>query len=199
MKLQQPSGSDQVSDPSQWVDRHGDYLFRYALLRLRNRELAEEMVQETFLAALTARENFAGRSAERSWLVGILKHKIVDHFRRQQRERPASEIDNSPEWLDSLFDAKGWWREGPREWSAEPSKTLEQKEFWEVFFRCLSGLPTRQADAFSLRELEHLETDQICKVLQVSATNLWVVLHRARMRLWRCLDSNWFAGQAERV
>jgi len=191
------NNTNQRTDPEHWVDQHGDYLFRYALLRLRDPELAEDVVQEIFLAALQAREKFSGRSSERTWLVGILKHKIVDHIRKASRERPFSDIESSADAADTLhpmeklFDEKGKWKVAPIEWTG-PNTVLERKEFWEVFERCLSDLPARLCDAFSLREMDGLSTEEVCNVLHVSATNFWVMLHRARMRLRRCLEINWF-------
>ncbi|MBI1914089.1 MAG: sigma-70 family RNA polymerase sigma factor [Planctomycetes bacterium] len=198
MDSNQPTGPKDPLDPAHWVDRHGDCLFRYALLRLRDAALAEDMVQETFLTALRSREHFAGKSSERTWLVGILKHKLIDHIRRQSRERPLPAGDASGGPLEELFDEKGRWKNRPVQGPGDPSTALEQKEFWEVFRRCLSTLPQRWADAFSLREMEGLSSDQACKVLNVSATNLWVLLHRARLRLWRCLETNWFGTKAQR-
>src|SRR4051812_20895636 len=142
---------DQATDPEDWVDRHGDGLYRYALLRLRSPDLAADIVQDTFVEALRARRSFAGRSSERTWLVGILRHKIVDHLRKARRE-PATGTDVSASGAgESPFDHRGHWRVGPASWGSEPSRELETREFWEVFGRCLSRLPQGLADAFFLR------------------------------------------------
>jgi RNA polymerase sigma-70 factor (ECF subfamily) len=186
-----------ILDPEVWVDEHGDYLFRYAMLRVRDREAAEEIVQETFLAALRSRGSFSGRSSERTWLVGILKHKVIDYFRRAARERPASELAAGPDSEDALFDEKGKWRSVPRTWDTRPDTTFETKEFWEQFRNCLSGLRSREADGFVLRELEQMETGEICKILDVTPTNLAVILHRARKKLRECLDRTWFGQERE--
>lgn len=186
--------TNRLPDPSRWLDEYGDYLFRYAVLRLRQHELAEDVVQETFLAALQQRQRFAGRSSVKSWLVSILKHKIVDALRRKGRESPASDVAASGAFLDHWFNPRGKWRIKPKDWG-DPSAALEGKEFWAVFLRCLSKLPARLADAFVLRELEVQSTNQVRKALRVSAGNLWVLLHRARLRLWRCLDVNWFSNE----
>jgi RNA polymerase sigma-70 factor (TIGR02943 family) len=185
-------GQAMATDPARWVDEHGDYLFRFALSRLRRREAAEDLVQETFLAALRARERFAGASSERTWLVGILKRKIVDHLRRTGREQPAGDLAAVDRWADGLFDERGHWRKKPGKWPADPSAALEKTEFWSIFSRCLGKLPERLANAFVLREVEELDSHEVCKVLGVSANNLWVMLHRARLGLWRCLEINWF-------
>ena len=184
-------------DPATWVDLHGDFLFRYALSRLGNRTVAEDLVQETFLAALRAEKNFSGRSAERTWFVGILKHKIIDHLRRQGRERPVSAINSSSEMSEEMFDKSGWWNVKPAKWPAEPSETLEQKEFWEAFRHCLENLPQRLRVVFSLREMDELPTDEVCEALKVTPGNLGVLLYRARMGLRRCLEINWFSTKTE--
>ncbi len=187
----------QVSDPSTWVDEYGDYLFRYAMLMLRDATRAEDAVQETFLAALAARESFSGRSSMKTWLVGILKHKIADQFRRASRENPAEDVeDNSPD-LEEPFDEKGRWKAGPSGWVINPRTILEKKEFWEAFQGCLSELPERHSNAFLLREVEDLNAREVCDILQITEKNLWVMLYRARMRLRRCLEVNWFEENVE--
>jgi RNA polymerase sigma-70 factor (ECF subfamily) len=180
-------------DPADWADRYGDYLFRYAVLRLRDRSAAEDLVQETFLAALKDRGAFSGKSAEATWLVGILKHKIADHFRRLSREVSLGEDDPPDPAGESVFDASGHWAAGPADWGANPADLFRQKEFLDQFAECLSDLSPNQANAFTLREIEGLGTGEICKVLDVTETNLWVILHRARMLLRRCLEARWFA------
>ena len=188
----------QLSKPEQWVDRYGNDLFRYALLRLRDSQFAEDVVQETFLGALRASKSFSGRSSEKTWLFGILKHKIVDHIRRASRERTVEDPGTPEDTGIDLFDDRGKWREMPTEWAADPSTILEQKEFQDVLEKCLEDLPPRLGDAFSLREMDGLNSKEVCKVLGVSATNLWVMLYRARMRLRRCLEMNWFGKGNER-
>jgi RNA polymerase sigma-70 factor (ECF subfamily) len=185
-------------DMKSWVDRYGDYLYRYTLLRIRDHAVAEDVVQETFLAAASARKDFKGKSSDRTWLVGILKRKIVDYYRKVARERAFTDITRAGEEGADLFDEKGKWKSEPPAWEGNPAALLEQKEFWEVMLRCLAALPHGQYEAFTLRELENLSADEVCKVLSISPTNLWVTLHRARMRLRRCLEDNWFRGETRR-
>jgi len=185
-------------DPSEWVGQYGDYLFRYAMLRLRDRSTAEDLVQETFLAALKARGSFAGKSSESTWLVGILKHKIIDHFRRQAREAPLVESDLRDQPDSSPFDGSGHWAKGPTGWGGNPADLYREKKFLDQLTKCLSGLSPNHANAFTLREIEGFETGEICKVLNVTETNLWVILHRARMLLRRCLEANWFERSAKK-
>ena len=166
------------------------YLLRYASLQLRNRDAAEDAVQETLLAALSAEAGFAGRSNLRTWATGILKHKIVDAIRRASREQPLEGEDDSAD-LDALFDARGHWHDHPDAWPA-PDGALQEKQFLAALQRCLDGLPARTAQAFLLREHMGLETAEICKELRITSTHCWVLLYRARMALRECLDKTWF-------
>ena len=167
------------------------YLLRYASLQLRNRDAAEDAVQETLLAALAAEPGFAGRSNLRTWATGILKHKVVDAIRRSSRERPLEGEDDTADF-EGLFDERGHWRDPPEPWSA-PDGALEEKQFLAALERCLQDLPPRTAQAFLLREYLGLETAEICKELGVTPTHCWVLLYRARMALRECLDRTWFA------
>jgi RNA polymerase sigma-70 factor (ECF subfamily) len=179
--------SGAAGDPSRWVDEHGDALYRFALLRVKDPELAGDLVQDTFLSALKAREGFRGGSTVRTWLIGILKHKVIDHYRRQKIEVPAADLqaEADEQDLDHADRVAAKWTEAP-------SRLVENREFWAVLTRCLAGLPEAHRRAFSLREFDGLPGEEICKLLGVTPTNLWVMLHRARARLRRCLEINWF-------
>ncbi|BCA53827.1 RNA polymerase, sigma-24 subunit, ECF subfamily [Nitrospira sp. KM1] len=185
------------SDPQLWVEQYGDYLFRCALLRVRDRAVAEDLVQETFLAALQSRDRFAGQSSERNWMIGILKHKIVDRFRKDVREQPAEDLN---EFVRSgedggSFDQHGHWRldqTAPMDWPDHPGNILERKQFWSSLEHCVAGLPPKMAQVFTLREVDEIESDVVCRMLNVSASNLWVLLHRARKQLRQCLEINFF-------
>jgi RNA polymerase sigma-70 factor, ECF subfamily len=185
-------------DAGAWLDQHGDYLFKYASFRLRDATAAEDAVQETFLAALKAYEKFEGRGSERTWLVGILKHKITDHFRRIAREAPiGQEEDEGPDHIEFFTRTDGWeghWNNdfAPSDWHATPAQLVEQGAFWMVFNDCLSPLPQRTATAFTLREVDGLSSEEICEMLSITVNNLWVMLHRARLHLRNCLQLNWF-------
>ena len=185
----------QLSDPAEWLDKHGNYLFRYALYRLGDPSIAEELVQETFIAGLKGREGFSGRSTERTWLVGILKHKVIDHLRKLYRERSLIQSIEAEGSTDGEFNRIGHWVEGPSKWDVNPAEVANQKEFWDVLQVCLSALPEETARAYMMREVDGMETEEICKVLNITANNLWVRLHRARMALRRCLEKNWFADK----
>ena len=181
-------------DPTQWVDRYGDDLYRYALARLHRPELAEEAVQETFVSALRARDQYAGRGKERSWLLGILKRKVIDLFRAQSR-LPLSQNDQDP--ADVVFDRHGNWQEAPTAFGAGAEAALEKKEFLAAFRRCLQALPASQAMAFSAREIEGEASRDICETMRISQANLWVLLHRARLGLMRCLRSQWLHAEED--
>ena len=163
------------------------YLLRYASLQLRDPHAAEDAVQETLVAALAGEAGFAGRSNLRTWLTGILKHKIVDAIRRQARDGVVPDDAG----LDSLFDASGHWLEAPAAWP-DPDAALEQQEFFAVLERCLERLPEKTAQAFLMREHLGAETSDICKELGVTSTHCWVLLYRARVALRECLQMNWF-------
>ncbi len=180
-------------DPSSWLDRHGDYLFRFAIFRLRDLEAAEDVVQETLLAAMKGHAGFRGASSERTWLVGILRYKILDRLRGLSRLRPVYDTDA---FCDFDFEENGHWRldSTPVAWCAKPDELVEQKEFWDVFTDGLSSLPARTASAFILREIDCLDTDEICDALNVSRENLWGMLHRARLSLRKLLQINWFSA-----
>ena len=198
MSEAQSKAPNKSPDAGVWLDQHGDYLFKYACFRLRDASAAEDAVQETFLAALKAYEKFEGRGSERTWLVGILKHKITDHFRRTAREAPmGQEEDEGPEHAEFFTRTDGWdnhWNNdyAPTEWHATPAQLLEQGDFWRVFNECLSPLPKRTASAFTLREVDGLSSEEICEMLSITVNNLWVMLHRARLHLRNCLQMNWF-------
>ena len=179
-------------NPDLWVDHYGDYLYRFALARIKDPALAEDLVQETFLAALKGRKNFQRRSALKTWLTAILKHKIIDHLRKKNRIQTVEDIDAVGETVDGFFEKSGAWRIRPGNWDVNPGKILEQRQFIDTLYRCLSDLPERLAKAFMLREMEGLSTEELCKSLQITATNSWVMLYRARAYLRRCLEINWF-------
>ncbi len=182
-------------DPGTWLDHHGDYLFRYALMRVHDAGMAEDLLQEALLAAVGAYESHAGRSSERTWLVGILKHKVIDYFRRVARSAefqlmPECEEDGS-EWFENSGPWRGHWREdrAPVSW---PIHALESREFLETFEHCLAKLPQQMSIAFTLREIDGFTSTEICEILNVTPNNLWVLLHRSRAKLRELLEVEWF-------
>jgi RNA polymerase sigma-70 factor, ECF subfamily len=184
-------------DPGNWLDRHGDYLYRYAMVRVRDAGTAEDLLQKTLLAAVGAYESHAGRSSERTWLVGIMKHKVVDHFRRLARTAQIQLTTEADE--PNCFEESGPWRghwcedQAPTSW---PVQALESREFWETLDRCLSQLPQQMSIAFTLREIDGFTTTEICEILNITPNNLWVLLHRSRAKLRQFLEASWSSRRA---
>ena len=180
---------------SDWLVEHGDYLYRFALARLRDPHLAEDVVQETMLAALQT-NNYAGQSSPRTWLTGILKHKIIDVLRKQVREvsldsaaEKGDELSEQP-GMDEFFMDDGHWADKPQAWG-KPDGALEEKQFFGILQNCMEKLPKKLAAIFTLRDIQEEENEKICKDLEITATNAWVMLYRARMTLRKCLELNW--------
>lgn len=174
-----------------------DYLMRFARLQLRNEAWAEDTVSETLLAALAKPQAFEGRSQLKTWLVGILKHKIIDSLRVRQREvvlDTGSEDDSFDPLEHMAFKADGHFAQRPADWG-NPEQDLSSRQFMAVLDACTEKLPPMQARLFLMREWLELSSDEICKELGLTATNLYVQLHRARLRLRECLELNWFASR----
>ncbi len=172
-----------------WLNEHGDYLYRFALARLRDPHLAEDAVQETFLAAIK-NPSFAEQSSPRTWLTGILKHKVIDILRKGVREIAASELVEEDANMDEFFDEKGHWTDRPQAWGM-PEDTLKQQQFLVILQKCMDKLPAKQQALFVLRDVEEEANEDICKELNISTTNAWVMLYRARMGMRKCLEMNW--------
>jgi RNA polymerase sigma-70 factor (ECF subfamily) len=192
-----------LSSPESWIAQHGDFLFRFAMSKLRDEHMAEDAVQETLLAALQGHKSFSGDSAERTWLVGILKHKIVDLIRKKVREPTLLNVDEPIEFAqeestDTLFDETGHWVTPSTDWG-NPDKMLEQKRFWQILTDCLKRLPPQLAMLYSLREISGMDTEEICKDLNITPTNSWVMLHRARLGLKQCFEIHWLGDRQMRV
>jgi RNA polymerase sigma-70 factor (ECF subfamily) len=177
------------------IEQHRAYLLRYATLQLRDAAAAEDAVQETLIAALESWERFSGNSSVKTWLTGILKHKIVDHLRRQSREQPLVNGDDDErsesDAVDALFQRDGHWQTRPRHWG-DPDQSLENKKFLEALEMCVQNLPAKTARVFMMRDVMEVDTDAICKELNITSTNCWVMLHRARLSLRECLEITWF-------
>lgn len=185
-----------MSDFAAAVNAQHAYLLRVAQLQLRERDQAEAAVRQTLLAALEARDKFTGNASVKTWLTGILRHKVVDAIRRESRDLSASTFGEEADIdsLDAFFngDAGDRWETPPAEWR-NPERDLEQKQFLDMIDFCLEKLPPNTARVFMLREVMGLESGEICKELKITATNLWVILYRARILLRKCIEQNWFA------
>lgn len=174
-------------------------LLRFARLQLRDAAAAEDAVQETMLAALVSDQGFESRSSYKTWLISILRNKIIDIIRGRGREIAATSLADDEAGddvlMESLFDQRGHWQPEarPGRW-ADPEASFEQQQFWRVFEACLDHLPEKTARVFMMREFLGFDTDEICKENRISSSNCWVVLHRARTGLRTCLEDSWFSG-----
>jgi RNA polymerase sigma-70 factor (ECF subfamily) len=194
--MSEPSSKIESNDPQNWLGEYGDYLYRYALYRVSKRVIAEDLVQETFLAALKDHAKFDHKSSLKTWLTSILRHKITDHFRKTYKTNK-NKVDLEYESMDYFVGSgkyPGRWKPeyAPKDWPEFADGPLHQKEFMQILTQCLNGLPNHIAAVFKLRELEYKSTDEICKELEITSTNFWVIMHRARTKLRRCLEVHWF-------
>lgn len=180
-----------IECPEQWLDAHGNALYRYALSRLRDEHKAEEAVQETLVSALQARDRFTGDASVRTWLIGILKHKILDQYRRELREVSLDDSEASSgddeDIIDRNFTHDGHWSKAVADWG-DPERALENRQFWAVLEFCLDNMPERHSRVFMLRELLETSTEDICAQLSITPVNLWKLLHRARLMLRGCME-----------
>lgn len=188
-----------ATNHSRQIEALRPVLLKYARLQLRNDAWAEDAVSETLLAALEKPQAFGGHSQLKTWLIGILKHKLVDQIRKNSRELSTSACSDDGEDLDELlFAADGHWREMQHDWG-NPEDALRQLDFMRVLEACVDKLPGQQGRLFMMREWLELDTDEICKELAITPTNLWVMLHRARLRLRDCLQTGWFGATEGRI
>ena len=181
--------SCEINEMNTLVNNHSDFLFKYALYRIRNQAVIQDLLQETFLSALKSYQNFKGISSERTWLVSILKHKIADYYRKQEKEKKMESFLSGTSESEEISDSQELGLVIADPYSRDPSAVLEQKEMMEALGQCIEQLPSRQQDALILHELEEIDSDAICKKLNISHSNLWVMLHRARVRLRTCMKS----------
>jgi len=185
------SGKEEINAAT-WSERFADELYSFARWKVSDEEAAKDLVQETFLAAVKNLPNFRGDSSERTWLFAILKNKVLDHYRSKYRKAPSTTIET----LDAeqnAFAENGHWRESrmPHQFKSNEPDPLQQKEFFEVLTKCRDNLTNQQQLVFALKYLEDRDADEICKELDITASNYWVLLHRARVQLRECLEHNW--------
>jgi RNA polymerase sigma-70 factor (TIGR02943 family) len=191
--MNQTTSENASSVAANWVESHGDYLFNFAVGQVRDTSMAEDLVQETFLAALKSLNNYAGRSSERTWLVSILRHKIYDHLRKTCRER-AVRVESLPDHESEAYDESLLWIHQIAAESSLPSRRIELIEFREHLERAMGKLPPRIAQVFQLYTIEERPNHEVCERLNISESNLWVMLHRARKQL-RGELLGWWKGE----
>lgn len=178
-------------DPNQWINLYSDYLYNYTVSRVSDKEMAKDIVSDTFLAGLGAMKNFKGEASERTWLISILKRKIIDYYRKINSKKGKAEVRMS---YNSDIESEGDWLEervaDPFDKTAED--TIENTELGFAINNCLEKLPTKQAQVFEMKTILNYETEAICNELNITASNLWVIIHRARTAMAGCLEKNWF-------
>lgn len=178
-------------NPDKWVDQYADYLFNFAVARVSDAEIAKDLVQETFFAGLKSAKNYKGEAAERTWLIAILKRKVIDHYRKINSNKGKAEVRMS---YSSSSDSEGDWLE---EQVADPFSNLENspienEELGMAIQDCISKLPNKQALVFKMKTIQGISTEDICNELGINPSNLWVMIHRSRTALMGCLNENWF-------
>ena len=181
---------DHVIDPNNWIKQYSDYLFNYTITRVGDRDTAQDLISETFLAGLKSMANFKGEASERTWLIAILKRKIIDHYRKTNSKKGKAEVRMS---YHSDSDSEGDWLEervaDPFDKSAEDH--LENLELGDAIYSCLDKLPEKQAEVFKMKTILGYDTETICNELNITASNLWVIIHRARAALADCMEKKW--------
>jgi RNA polymerase sigma-70 factor (TIGR02943 family) len=197
MTVHQPVAGKPGPAAAMWLDEHGDLLYSYALARLRNSEAAEDLVQDTLVAAMEGHARFAGQSTVRTWLVGIMRNKLLEHYRQRKVEPGTLDIDGElpASIVDGEFTHKGRWKDEPKKWGGELASQAEEDDFRNVLRLCLAKLPARTAEAFLLAECDDMPVTALQRALGISSANhVYVLLHRARAALRQCLERNWFGG-----
>jgi len=190
-------------DLNRLVDDHGDYLYRFALVKVRSETIAEDMVQETYLAAVKSLESYKGKSTERTWLTAILKHKIMDHYRKYSKEENFDDTESERLGILKYFKREngwsGFWNEKfrPARWNISPEQDLENKEFYEVLEKCLTELPDKIESVFRMRELDGEDSKNVQEIFNLSPNNYWIIMHRARLSLRSCIEINWFRTEIQ--
>ena len=178
-------------NPDKWIDNYADYLFNYAVVRVNNSDVAKDLVQDAFFAALKSAKNFQGKSTERTWLVSILKRKVIDYYRKINSKKGKAEVrmnfyddgENEGSWLEERV---------PQSWNNTTEKDIENVELKNQLDTCIDNLPEKYALVFRMKTIQEFETEEICKELDITASNLWVIIHRARTQLRKCMEDNWF-------
>jgi len=177
-------------NPNKWIDLYSDYLFNYTITRVNDREIAKDLIQDTFFAGLKSMKNFKGEASERTWLISILKRKIIDYYRKINSNKGQAEVrmnynnaeDNEGDWLEERVEDEGY---------LNAQDTLENTELGDAIYECLDKLPEKQATVFKMKTILNYETEAICNELKITPSNLWVIIHRARTAMAACMEKNW--------
>ncbi len=188
---QKKNMDEHMLNPEKWVDRYADYLFNYTVARVGDSEIAKDLVSETFLAALNSAKNFKGESAERTWLIAILKRKVIDHYRKINSNKGKAEV-RMGYGTDAEIDGDWLAEQVADPHSSFANNALENEELGVAIHECIAKLPKKQALVFKMKTIQDLSTEEICNELQINPSNLWVMIHRSRTALMDCLNQNWF-------
>jgi len=176
---------------NKWIDNYADYLYNYSISRVSNSDLAKDLVQDTFFAGLKSAKNFQGKASERTWLVSILKRKIIDYYRKINSKKGQAEVRMS--FYDDGENEGSWLEERvPQSWDNASEKKIENEELKNQLESCIQKLPEKYAIVFRMKTVQEFETEEICKELGITSSNLWVIIHRARTQLRKCMEDNWF-------
>jgi RNA polymerase sigma-70 factor (ECF subfamily) len=182
--------TNQLIDATNWVDRYSDYLYNYTIVRVNDHEVAQDLISETFLAGLKSAKNFKGEASERTWLISILKRKIIDHYRKTNSNKGKAEVRMQYSGEDSDGD---WLEERVKDPSYKTAEdTIENSELGDAIYDCIDLLPEKQAAIFKMKTIDNFDTEAICNEFSITPSNLWVIIHRARTSLTHCLEKNWF-------
>lgn len=185
-------GKKHTVNPEKWVEKYGDYLYNFAYGRVHSKEISEDLVQDTFIAGLKAMKSFKGKSTELTWLISILKRKVIDHYRKtsNKKEIAASEF-TKPFQKEGVYAGQWIMERAPKVWKEDLDDPIHQEEFRDILALCLSHLPDKWKAVFVLKFIEEVNSDEVCKELGCTPSNLWVMLHRARLKLRECIEMEW--------
>lgn len=181
--------SDHQINPNKWIELYSDYLFNYTITRVNDREIAKDLIQDTFFAGLKSMKNFKGEASERTWLISILKRKIIDYYRKINSKKGQAEVrmtynteEHEGDWLEERIEDEGY---------LNAQETLENTELGDAIYNCIDKLSEKQATVFKMKTILNYETEAICNELNITASNLWVIIHRARTAMAECMEKNW--------
>lgn len=184
----------------EWVKLYGDYLYNYTVYRINNEEEAQDLVQDTFLSALKNKDQFRGDASEKTWLVTILKRKIIDFYRKKSTQSIQQSIESEKlaagynDFFEEEGNHEGHWSNDarPANWIVNPQQVIETREFYQALNKCLDALPEKWCSVFKMKNMEDLETEAICKELNLSSSNYWIIMHRTKLQLRKCIELGWF-------
>ena len=177
-------------DPNKWVDRYSDYLFNYTIVRVNDREVANDLISETFLAALKSAKNFKGEASERTWLISILKRKIIDYYRKINSRKGKAEVKIN--YSDDYNDGEWLEEQVADQFDRTAEDEMENTELGLAILECLDSINEKHAEIFKRKTIDGADTEAICNEFNITPSNLWVIIHRARTALAACLEKNWF-------